>query len=138
MQEGTWRENSLDGIATTIAGEQTNVWWKIDPPRIYRRVMDHATIEMRIGGLHEINGPWYAVEHALLDPKGRALAPLGRAEWADFDEKGDLLFARDGRIFRAKRARLGEPRELFDLRDRAFARRIAPPWARQWLTRRPT
>jgi hypothetical protein len=139
VQWGAWSTHKLAGFETTIAGETTKVWTKIDPPVIYRRVLDHATIEMRIHGLHETNGPWYALEHDVIDARTKTTMSLGRADWADFDRRGDLLFAKAGRIYRAKRNRdrLDEPRELFDLRDLHFTQRTSPPWARQWLSKRP-
>jgi hypothetical protein len=142
---GTWAPtHSLSGERATIAGEETRVWWRIDPPMTYRRVQPHAphaVLEMRIGGLHEIDGPWYATEHVVLDAKGRQRASLGRTDWADWDALGDLLFARDGRIHRVPREHALHPqdaaREVFDLRAMKPVRRISPPWAREWLSRRP-
>jgi hypothetical protein len=138
-QSGGRGADSLAGIETDIAGERTKVWAKIDPPIIYRRALDHAAIEMRIHGLHETNGPWYALEHDVFDARGNTIMSLGRADWADFDRKGDLLFAKTGRIYRAKRRKneLEEPRELFDLRALRFAQRVAPAWAKQWGSKRP-
>ena len=136
-QPGAWSARSLGGVETTIAGQKTKVWSKIDPPIVYRRVMRHASIEMRIHGLHETDGPWYALEHVVLDRRGVEIASLGRADWADFDARGDLLFAKNGRIFRAARDRLDEPRELFDLRALRFVQRTSPAWARQWNAQRP-
>jgi hypothetical protein len=138
-QSGGSSARSLAGVETDIAGERTKVWAKIDPPIIYRRVLDHATIEMRIHGLHETNGPWYALEHDVFDARGNTIMSLGRADWADFDRNGDLLFAKSGRIYRAKRHEkaLDEPRELFDLRDLRFTQRTSPAWAKQWGSKRP-
>ncbi|HEY2368119.1 MAG TPA: hypothetical protein VGH87_17090 [Polyangiaceae bacterium] len=138
-QWGGWSARSLDGVETDIAGERTKVWAKIDPPIIYRRVLDHAAIEMRVHGLHETNGPWYALEHDVFDARGNTILSLGRADWADFDRGGDLLFAKSGRIYRAKRHKnaLDEPRELFDLRALHPVQRTSPPWAKQWGSKRP-
>jgi len=138
-QWGGWSARSLSGVEADIAGERTKVWAKIDPPIIYRRVLEHATIEMRIHGLHETNGPWYALEHDVLDSRGNTIMSLGRADWADFDRRGDLLFAKSGRIYRATRHKstFDDPRELFDLRAHRFTQRPSPPWARQWLSKRP-
>jgi hypothetical protein len=121
-----------------IAGEHTKVWAIIDPPIIYRHALEHATIEMRIHGLHETNGPWYALEHDVYDARGNTLMSLGRADWADFDRKGDLLFAKSGRIYRANRhkTKLDDPREIFDLRGLRFTQRTSPAWAKQWHSKR--
>ncbi len=123
----------------------TKVSWRIDPPMIYRRAQPakpNAILEMRIAGLHEIDGPWYVVEHGIMDERGGERASLGRSDWADWDARGDLLFARNGRIYRTPRESVYDPassaRELLDLGPLTFTRRTSPAWAREWLTRRPT
>jgi hypothetical protein len=142
---GAWHTTPGLGTTTTrIAGETTRIWWRIDPPMVYRRVQGSkpgAILEMRLFGIHEIDGPWYAVEHAVLDARGRERASLGRADWADFDAVGDLLFARDGRIHRVRRADVLDPepaaRVLVDLGPLRPTRRQSPAWARNWGAPRP-
>lgn len=67
---------------------------------------------------------------------GAPFLELGRTEWADWDRQGDLLFARDGVLFRLPRpaegASVGDARELLDLRDRRFDARPSPASARRW------
>jgi len=119
------------------------VYWTYEPPRVYRRAQGTkpgAILEMRIHGMHEVNGPWYVVEHAVLDARGLERASLGRTDWADFDALGRLVFARDGRIHRVSREHVLAPEsravELVDLRPLRFTQRTAPPWAHEWLSRR--
>ncbi len=143
VQPGVWERTS--GVAdrvTRIAGAETKVWCRIDPPMIYRRTQPtrpNAILEKRIGGLHELNGPWYALEHAVMDAGGRERHSLGRSDWAEWDARGDLLYAKDGRIYRVRSADVfdrSRARELFDLRPLRFTRRTSPRWAREWLGRR--
>jgi hypothetical protein len=145
-QPGTMhRKDRLDPFEAEIAGKVTKLSWHYDPPRVYRRIQatkPGAILEMRVHGMHEVNGPWYAVEHAILDSRERERASLGRSDWADWDALGHLLFARAGRIYRVAREHVFDvethARELVDLRPLTFTRRVAPDWARQWLTRRPS
>jgi hypothetical protein len=62
--------------------------------------------------------------------------PLGAADWADWCPSGDLLLAREGRIYRIGNHRYPESdgfvRELIDLSPLQFEAREAPPEARQW------
>src|SRR5690349_14374117 len=53
-------------------------------------------------------------EHRVLDAEGQVVAPLGRADWADWSGTGELLFARDGRLYRMdhRRGELSQPEEL--------------------------
>ena len=61
---------------------------------------------------------------------------LERSEWADWDRNGDLLFAREGAVFRLRAADLaGGPAGavlLADFRERTFEGRQAPPDASHW------
>ena len=87
---------------------------------------------MHICGMHERNGPWYVVEHIVVDNSSGSTIELGRADWADWCHSGDLLFALDGQLFRLELSRSGVLKELseaklvIDLRDRSF-KEVAPP-----------
>lgn len=95
-------------------------------------------LRMRILGIGEPNGPWYVTEYELIDEAREQQAALGRLDWADWDVTGELLFARDGRLYRLEPRRrngaleAGEPREVADLRGHVFQRRLAPPHATRW------
>jgi hypothetical protein len=141
---GESRRSDLSGVETTVAGKKTKVWMPIDPPWIYERVQPtapKARLQMRISGLHEIGGPWYALDHVILDEKENERASLGRSDWADWDETGDLLFANGGCIHRVARTDVFDAeataRLLFDLRDRKPTNRVSPQWAREWQGKRP-
>jgi hypothetical protein len=54
---------------------------------------------MSIVGLKEKAGPWYLIEHSVLNTDG-AVEEIGRSDWADWAGSGDLLFAKGGCLFR--------------------------------------
>ncbi|WP_224368121.1 hypothetical protein [Hyalangium versicolor] len=93
---------------------------------------------MRILGLHEREGPWYVMEYDLIDVKREEEVPLGRLDWADWDSNGDLLFAREGRLYRLEPQRKDKTvdvhhlHEVADLRGLTFENRRAPPGAAEW------
>jgi hypothetical protein len=115
----------------------------LDPPTIYRRPNPRRgalTLERRELGAGETNGPWELLEFTVLSgsngaedrgseklaPKGRepGREELGRLDWADWGPNGDLLFARDGELFRAKldakKERLAVPKRVMDFRPLTF------------------
>jgi hypothetical protein len=117
--------------------------WSFDPAITYRRARPKRRaadleLQMRITGFHEREGPWYVVEYDLLDMKLEQEIPLGRLDWADWDSNGDLLFARDGRLYRLEPQRkdgavdVSSPREVADLRGYVFENRRAPPAVTKW------
>ena len=59
---------------------------------------------------------------------------LPRAEWADWDRQGRLVYALNGRIFAQTATLIGqEPaRELIDLNGNTFEPLEAPEWAKRW------
>jgi hypothetical protein len=98
------------------------------------------TLEMSIVGIHERDGPWYVLEHRVRDAQGNIAVDLGRSDWADWSQSGELLFARDGRICRivsADESIFGEPEELIDLRDVKFEEVVPPRDATLWKGRTP-
>ncbi|HEX8702523.1 MAG TPA: hypothetical protein VF815_27065 [Myxococcaceae bacterium] len=120
-----------------------SMYFTYDPALTYRkprpgRGAGGLELQMRILGLKEINGPWYVVEYDLLDEASEDLLSLGRLDWAEWDVTGELLFARDGRLYRVEPRRhrgaweVGEPREVADLRGYVFQGREAPPKATRW------
>lgn len=98
-------------------------------------------VRMRILGMNERNGAWYVIEHSVVrvDAKGdeELVLELGRSEWADWDHRADLVFAREGVLHRMKgnALDLANAKVIVDLRERAFEARIAPPAARKWSWR---
>lgn len=141
MRDG-WRSVSTGKSDGPQFGESPA--WKYDPPWEYARARptdEDLELRMRILGVHERGGPgdWYVVEHRVVRREtGEIVLDLGRSEWADWDRSGDLLFARDGVLFRIRRSPLtiARAKEVVDLRDRTFVARASPPAARLWKARK--
>jgi hypothetical protein len=115
----------------------------VDPAITYRRARPGSRardfeLQLRITGIHEREGPWYVTEYDLIDMKREQELPLGRLDWADWDANGDLLFAREGRLYRLEPRRktqtvdASQPHEVADLRGLVFENRRVPPGVTQW------
>jgi len=124
---------------------KSKVWWKLDPPQIYSKLFrfeGNRSLDLRmlVKGIHERQGSWYVLEYQILDRVSGEQSNLGRLDWADWDKNGDLLGAREGRVYRLKpRSRDGHvtfrPESalaLADFRGLSFAPRRAPDDAQVW------
>jgi hypothetical protein len=58
---------------------------------------------MLIKGMSQKNDMWYWVDYEVLSRSEELLFALPRTDWAGWDGDGDLLFARDGKLFRLNR-----------------------------------
>ena len=121
--------------------ERAAIWVRIDPPEIWSKSGNKKSnsYELReeIKGLKERNGPWYAIDHSVINIKSGEKISLGRTDWADWCHSGDLLFAKEGKIWRLGFAQdvihpLEQAKMLIDLQDREFTSNIAPESARRW------
>lgn len=74
-------------------------------------------------------GP-YVVEYGLMDEESPVEQPLGIATWADWDARGRLILARDGRL--VERRRDGVEVEVADFNGQAPESEPAPALARTW------
>jgi hypothetical protein len=138
IQRGKWLEQPA----------KARIEYVIDPPTIYRRSNPRRgafTLERRVIGAYETNGPKQVVEFAVItgSNEGRGRTKLrreerelgreefGRLDWADWGPNGDLLFAREGELFRAKldaeEDHLAVPKLVMDFRPLKFTR--VPPTA---------
>lgn len=118
----------------------SKIWQEFSSPWIWTKSRGTWTLEMSILGIFERDGPWYVIEHRITGPTGRTAVSLGRSDWADWSHSGELLFARDGRLYRMtvdRRAGPGEPKELLDLRLMRLESTPAPPEATVWTGRAP-
>jgi hypothetical protein len=71
----------------------------------------------------------------VLDEDDDLVLDLGRSDWADWSQSGELLFAREGRVHRAMSRADGSlqpPEELIDLRSLRFEQVPPPPDALSW------
>jgi hypothetical protein len=124
-----------DGWSLLIAGKVIKqafdgpVRYKLDPPETWSKPNPTAkTIDLRrmLTGIHERGGPWLVTEAAVIERKLTVLH-LGEIEWADWDTNGDLLYSRDGRLYRRRldQGSFHEETCLLDLTGLRF-RNLAP------------
>ncbi|HEY1904312.1 MAG TPA: hypothetical protein VGG56_17920 [Terracidiphilus sp.] len=97
-------------------------------------------LQMSIVGIHEVDGPWYLIEHSVVEKNGNA-TNIGRSDWADWSPAGDLLFTQGGSLFRLRCSHGGlasiESREqIADFSELRFQQCEAPAEARIWPSKR--
>lgn len=122
----------------------SEIGFEFPEPILWTKANGRWILEMRILGFHQRDGPWYVLEHRVLDETGETVLALGRCDWADWSHRGELLFTRQGRLYRAvhnQKTGPNEPEELIDLRDLRFETVEPPRQAKLWggepLTGRP-
>jgi hypothetical protein len=116
------------------------IWIEMEPPEIWERVnpiVDHLSLKMVITGLHERDGAWYAIEHEVFDRQTNTTLALGKTDWADWSPNGDLLFARDGFLFRLDREGshlndLSNAKHLIDFSANRFEAKESSVEALEW------
>ena len=118
-------------------GVDAPVFHVFNPPRVWERPNPKwggVTLRMKILGIHERNGPWYRIDHDVIDTDRDAVHDFERTDWADWSHDGHLVFTKHGAIYRAKCGRygLGEPALVRDLADRVFVNRAAPAAKLLW------
>lgn len=92
-----------------------------------------------IKGLHQSDGPWYVIDYSVTGPNQELYFSLPETDWADWDSNGDLLFARQGKIFRLRASTrspflplVDEACELIDLTENRFTNMAPPANALKW------
>lgn len=117
------------------------VWIEFDPPIVWSKlnpIKHNFELRQAISGLHERNGAWYITEHFIVDKNSNETISFGRTDWADWDRNGDLLFAKDGKIFRFgfsennKLNRVEDAKMLIDLSERKFEPKETPSEFGAW------
>lgn len=111
------------------------VWIEYVEKEVWARPYGKLTLELLIAGVKERDGPWYVIEHRVVDERGAIVLDLGRSDWADWSRAGDLLFARQGSLFRVrvdKRNGLDRPEQLIELGSLKFEPVAAPAEAMKW------
>ena len=132
VQEGETVQHSL-GDDVWVDFKPALVWSK---PHTASR--GRYELQMHIHGIHQRDGPWYLVEHLVKDKNTGSTVELGKTEWADWCRSGDLLFAKEGRVFRLHCSDTGvlnplsSASLLIDLSDRTFKELAPPHEATQW------
>ena len=111
----------------------------VEPPRIYEKHFAPFVLKLVIRGYGQRNGPWHVEEHVVESADGKRTASIPQSEWADWDTNGDLLFARQGELFRVPATHLRSPDlglsaaiQLADFRPLTFTSRQTPPAFAAW------
>jgi hypothetical protein len=115
--------------------DKSRLWIEYVEKELVVKSLGAWTLEMLFAGIREADGPWYVMEHRVVDPHGNVVLDLGRTDWADWSREGDLLFAKEGCLFRArmnKRTGPCEPKKLIDLSGLKFEAVAPPPEAMRW------
>jgi hypothetical protein len=120
----------------------SKIWIGFNPPEIWAKTNPNKNKNYDLhevtSGLHERDGSWYITEHLIVDKRSETTISLGRTDWADWCSNGELLFAKDGRIYRLSFGKGGRFRPvedaklLIDLNDRKFEAKEAPSEAKSW------
>lgn len=81
----------------------------------------------------------YYSNFEILDTHQTPLYKISEANWADWGHNGDLLFAKDGKLFRILFSQLPLTPDskccaamIKDLNDSRFEEILTPPWAQSW------
>lgn len=116
------------------------VVWKFSSPIVWQKQNPKwprkCSLKMSILGIREKDGPWYMTEHTVIH-HDKSEDSLGRSDWADWDRSGDLLFAKNGCLYRleCERGTLKSPdnaKQVADFSGMKFEPREAPRSALRW------
>jgi hypothetical protein len=118
------------------------VVWQFTHPITYQkrsRSGGHC-LRMLIKGMSQKNDAWYWIDYEALNDREELLFALPRTDWADWDMNGDLLFGKDGKLFRLNKKNfsrfqtLGNEalKQVADLNGLKFESREAPAKATSW------
>lgn len=111
------------------------VVWEYARPVVWQKVSGDFTLERRLLGVNQKNGPWYIYEHRLLDADANVVQDYGRSDWADWSHAGDVLMTRDGKVHRiviGQRTGPAPPEALIDLAPLRFEPMPPPANATRW------
>jgi hypothetical protein len=126
---------------TDKADWNAKVVWEFTKPIIYeKRSSGGHRLRMLIRGMSQKNDAWYWVDHEVLSRSEELLFALPRTDWADWHGDGDLLFARDGKLFRLNRNNFSRfqttgdeaLKQVADLNGLKFESTEAPDKATKW------
>lgn len=122
--------------------QHAKVVWAYQEPRIYAKKCPQGknglVLQMQIKGRGEKDASWYHIDHALVTQDGNAILMLPRTSWADWDNNGDLLFARGGALFRLPYAKqienfaVDKAKEIADFSTLKFEEKMPPKEALTW------
>jgi hypothetical protein len=119
------------------------VTWEYTIPRTWEKTSpgDHYTLRRMLKGLYPRNdGSREIICFEVLNLKGEHLFTLPQADWGDWSAGGDLLFSREGKLFRLKARDISRYAQegdqaaklIADLNPLVFEPVETPFWATQW------
>jgi hypothetical protein len=141
LRDGWIHVGREDGVARH--GRRSRHSWSHDPPLtrqkpIGGRARGDLLLRLHLHAIHERQARWYVETADLASQDGRTSFEFGRIDWADLDHNGDVLYAKDGCLFRLSRPlpRHSDdpliPRLIADLNGMAFEPIEAPRRAQRW------
>ncbi len=109
----------------------------LDDPSVWQRqhpTQDRYTLIRRYRGYFPNYYPGPSIyEYALADQTSGRETPIEGANWADWDQQGRLVYARDGQIFAQAPDQIGRfARPLADFNDQVFEEIPTPLSASRW------
>lgn len=129
-----------DGWVKTSEGKCLNrggiKGWDLNPPQRWCKPhpkKQDITLEMSIVGVGTQDMPWYKIEYRVMSGAD-VLNNLGLADWADWDHRGDLVFAKTGCMFRGSFRKLGKVElvQIADFNDLKFEAIPPSSTAQRW------
>jgi len=138
LQRDGWKLTSYPDKTKNDWGAKVMV--EYDPPILWQKLHphrpDHYTLQMSILGIKEMDGPWYLIEHSIVR-NDEVVGTIGRSEWADWSQTGDLLFCQSGCLFRLRYqdgvlGPVEASEQIADFSDLKFQQCEAPVEARLW------
>lgn len=128
IQDGKWIEHKI-GSPVWIEFEEPQIWQKPNPKR------EDYELVYKLAGIHERDGPAHLIDHLIVGKESDL--ELGRTDWADWCHSGDLLFAKEGKIFRLgfdhnELRSLDQATLLRDFNECRFEAKESPAEAKVW------
>jgi hypothetical protein len=110
--------------------------WGFNPPQIWRRAHPknaNLSLEMAITGIGGKGLPWYQINYRVLTGDD-TLLDLGQTDWAEWDFRGQLVYAQSGCLFhqRVIKSSLGSAKRIADFNELRFEEVPPPPKAQRW------
>ncbi len=131
-----------DWVNKQLHNKFFNSWYgryEFDKPDIWQKFNTKrtASLVMHIPGVdfYRSGGNPYLDQYSILFSQSEIAVPIEGANWADWDRRGRLVFAKSGQIYSAEiDATEGtyRPQLLHDFNALKPERVVAPSWAQRW------
>lgn len=123
-----WMNRLLRDGWTRRAGAEPETWERRHPAGD-----GLLTMVIRSNADLRAYGGRYVIEYAVCSEPGGVEIELGQAAWADWDQRGRLIIAREGRML--QRELDGTLTEIADFNDQQPDPQPAPDWVTEWPRR---